>query len=185
MEPLVMDEIARLIVADMQFVPLQRLFDRHITDLDYWLKERGYRLQVLVDALNAAGYRRPHGGALTLEYVGSVVSVARQRAAKKGRAGSPSASARSIATKPNDAEAKTATSAPAASAAPAPVKKEISFLKNLAEEVKAVQAGKLPEKPERPPPGPSEAEIARAKKKSELLGEDIRPATYIRPGSKS
>ena len=87
-----LDQIAQSIIADAPSSTLQRAIDRHIQEIDYWLKTRGYRLQILSDALTSAGYRRKNGEALTWPQLGPIVSRARQRAAKQARAQSRAAS---------------------------------------------------------------------------------------------
>jgi len=77
------EEIVQAIITKSQRATLQRAVDRHIADIDALLKGEGYRLKVFADAMNVAGYVRPGGLAMTDLYFGSLVTRARQRAAKR------------------------------------------------------------------------------------------------------
>jgi len=78
------EEIVQAIITKSERATLQRAVDRHIAEIDALLRGEGYRLKVFADAMNAAGYVRPGGLAMTDLYFGSLVTRARQRAAKKG-----------------------------------------------------------------------------------------------------
>lgn len=76
------DEIISNINHNCKNSTLQRMIDRNINDIDYWLVTEGFRMAVFCEALNAAGFTRPGGQPMNDLYFGSLVSRARQRAAR-------------------------------------------------------------------------------------------------------
>ena len=153
-----MDEIAKQIVADAPKTTLQRAVDLCIDDIDYWLCTKRYRLAVLADALNAAGVAncRRTGQPLTLHSLGGLLSRARRRAGKPAPAAAVPVQAAPVAP------------APAATSNSGPVPGHVPPAWAVPDSAKAAD-------PSTPPGQPTPEEIERARKKSALLGYEVKP----------